>query len=405
MTENQRDLYEGIPSPIRPLTQYKELIPHIGEAFANALMEIIPIYHTSEFLEEMHSLCRRKEFSPVGMGRISYQDQYLLGYLGRVDQKSAYAAYCAGYSLRSPLMAYEFLLFDNRHANSFGVIHHQGISRYDDLWQSNTIDPSVRQELYENLCALARQDIWIAPAALAYCPENRDFKVLNFQEVRLGKLSTPEKLADYQAQYRTLLQIPSPTNPDHAHEGGHLMPRLYVFSGPCGSGKSTLSSAWAAHLVHACARNQAYVIHGDDFHRGFVETDRRVGPSCPGFLYWPDILRFNWDCILSVARRALDRGLDVIIDYVVEDELPLLVSLAREKQARLFYVVLTASEEELTQRLTQRGSSHLIERSLFLKDKLERAAEHAPYLYHVGGKTVEQELSGLDMSRYEVFLS
>ena len=86
-------------------------------------------------------------------------------------------------------------------------------------------------------------------------------------------------------------------------------------------------------------------------------------------------------------------------------EFPVCVCGKQPRGALVGKKPITASEEELTQRLTQRGSSHLIERSLFLKDKLERAAEHAPYLYHVGGKTVEQELSGLDMSRYEVFLS
>ena len=113
------------------------------------------------------------------------------------------------------------------------------------------------------------------------------------------------------------------------------MSKIYVFSGPCGCGKSTLARAYARHLVDEGQARQVYVIHGDDFHAGFVETRECVGSACPGFLYWPDILAFNGECILSVARQALKRGLDVIIDYVVEEERPLLETLAHEFRAEL----------------------------------------------------------------------
>lgn len=182
------------------------------------------------------------------------------------------------------------------------------------------------------------------------------------------------------------------------------MSNIYVFSGPCGCGKSTLADAYAHYLVESCGKLQVYVIHGDDFHRGFVETAQRVGPECPNFLYWADILRFNWECMLNVAQKALNRNLDVIIDYVVEDELSMLKELASNNHARLFYVVLTASHGELTQRLLQRGSSHLIERSHFLKAKLDDAPEHQKHLYNISGKTVEQEIADLDITKYEIVL-
>ena len=180
------------------------------------------------------------------------------------------------------------------------------------------------------------------------------------------------------------------------------MSAVYVFSGPCGCGKTTLSNAYARHLVDECGKLQAYVIHGDDFHAGFAETNAPVGSDCPQFLYWADILKFNWECILSVADKALTRNLDVVIDYVVEDELPLLEELARRHQARLFYVVLTASEEELIQRLTKRGSTDLIDRSLFLKSKLDGLA--GSHLYDISGMTVEEEISRLEIERFEIVL-
>lgn len=177
---------------------------------------------------------------------------------------------------------------------------------------------------------------------------------------------------------------------------------IYVFSGPCGCGKSTLTNRYARHLVQHTDRNQVYVIHGDDFHRGFAETDRRVGPACPGFQYWADILSFNWECIVDVAQKALNRGLDVLIDYVVEDELPLLTDLARRNNAQLFFVILTAAEDELRQRLTGRGDPELIDRSLFLKSKLESTPEFLPYLYDISGMSVEEEIRVLDPEKHAV---
>ena len=178
---------------------------------------------------------------------------------------------------------------------------------------------------------------------------------------------------------------------------------IYVFSGPCGCGKSTLTESYAQHLIKNGNNLQIYVIHGDDFHRGIKETDRRLGPDYPGFLYWDDILRFNWDCMLTVAQKALDRGLDVLIDYVVEDELPLLQALASKYGAKLYYTVLTASEDELRCRLISRGDPHLIERSLFLKKELESTA--GSYLFDISGMTVEDEIETLDIEAHEVPLA
>ena len=117
---------------------------------------------------------------------------------------------------------------------------------------------------------------------------------------------------------------------------------IYFFSGPCGCGKSTLANAYAKHLVNECGKKQVYVIHGDDFHTGFVEIENKrdffIEGQAANVLLWEDILKFNWDCILSVARNALDRGVDVIIDYVIEEELPLVQELSRCYEVKLYYI-------------------------------------------------------------------
>ncbi|MBQ4581365.1 MAG: ATP-binding protein [Clostridia bacterium] len=162
------------------------------------------------------------------------------------------------------------------------------------------------------------------------------------------------------------------------------MAGIYLISGPYGCGKSTLAAELARRLPR-----QAYLIQGDTFHAGFSEpADASI--SCTA---WEDILRFNWDCIVDVARNALTLGMNVVIDYVVEDELPRMQALAAEYGAELHYIVLTASEDTLRSRLSQRGDAWLAERSLFLKAKLEGMTENQGHILDITGMSVEKEIA------------
>lgn len=177
------------------------------------------------------------------------------------------------------------------------------------------------------------------------------------------------------------------------------MANIYFFSGPCGCGKSTLATAYAKHLANNCERKQVYLIHGDDFHAGFVESDNKdnffVDGQASDALLWQDILKFNWDCILTVARKVLEKNLDVVIDYVIEEELPLVQRLAEEYDAKLYYVVLTASQDTIRQRITNRGDVDMIERALFLKNKLDNLPENQGHMFDNTNKSIEQELNEL----------
>lgn len=186
------------------------------------------------------------------------------------------------------------------------------------------------------------------------------------------------------------------------------MGSIYFISGPCGCGKSTFTDAYAEYLVKVEKQIRVYVIHGDDFHHGFVgmyEEDAFCAEeqdSNP--LAWSQVLKFNWECMLDVAGKALARGLDVVLDYVVEDELPLLEKLAKDYDAKLYYLVLTASEEAITERLRTRGDDELIERAIFLKKKLDSLPENQGHLYDNTGKTVAEEVTEIskNMEKYLV---
>lgn len=181
------------------------------------------------------------------------------------------------------------------------------------------------------------------------------------------------------------------------------MRRIIFISGPCGSGKSTFADAFARHLVSREGRT-VYVIHGDDFHEGFVEPENKPAFFVEGLpsdrVKWEDILRFNWDCILSTADRALQQDLDVVIDYVIEDELPRVQALAEKRGASLYYIVLTAGEDELERRIRGRGDTDLIERAKFLKRKLDAMTENQGHLLDNTGLSLEDTIRRIDLDYY-----
>lgn len=183
------------------------------------------------------------------------------------------------------------------------------------------------------------------------------------------------------------------------------MSKITFISGPCGCGKTTFADAYARHAVQEEHRT-VYVIHGDDFHHGFVEPEDkpdffRDGQASDRVL-WEEILRFNWDCIIATADRALQQGLDVIIDYVMEDEMPRVRALAEKHRAALYYIVLTADEDEIEKRIRSRGDVDLIERAFFLKRKLEALPENRGHLYNNTGKTPEDAIREIDPEQYRI---
>lgn len=183
------------------------------------------------------------------------------------------------------------------------------------------------------------------------------------------------------------------------------MPRIIFISGACGCGKTTFADAYARHIVRQ-ERKPVYVIHGDDFHRGFVEPEEKddffVDGQAADRIQWERILRFNWDCLTATAQRALQDGLDVVIDYVIEDELPRIRALAAANDAALYYIVLTADAAEIEARIRRRGDTDMIGRALFLKDKLEAMPENRGHLIDNTGRDAEEIIRRLELDRYLV---
>ncbi|TDQ34590.1 AAA domain-containing protein [Aureibacillus halotolerans] len=154
---------------------------------------------------------------------------------------------------------------------------------------------------------------------------------------------------------------------------------VYLISGPLGVGKSTVSKT-LANTMHQCA-----LIEGDLLlHMYHGETE----PP------WEDRLRLAWLHIAAVTRNLVRDGLDVVIDFVVEDELPWFCDQLSDLDAALHYAVLHADPDIISGRLARRGDSEVFHRSLFLRSKLIASPDNQTFLLDAGSKQ-PAELAGL----------
>ena len=156
-----------------------------------------------------------------------------------------------------------------------------------------------------------------------------------------------------------------------------------IISGPCGVGKSTLSRELSK------TNTRTALIVGDNL-MDFLEA----GEPAP----WEERLSLTWKNILALTRNCVENGYDVVIDYVVEDELDWFRENLRDLHATVRYLVLTADEETLRQRLSQRGDEYLVERSLFLLRQLTSAAENQNHLVNTTGKTPAEIIQEINMA-------
>jgi broad-specificity NMP kinase len=164
---------------------------------------------------------------------------------------------------------------------------------------------------------------------------------------------------------------------------------VYIISGPCGVGKSTITKGIAHKL------EKAVLVEGDLLSAMFV------GETQPP---WEEKLSIVWQNLSSLTKNFLLNGYDVVIDYVVEDELEWFCRELHQTwmDVTLHYYVLRADPEVLVERITKRGDTDMIPRSLELLHQLENKEENAPHLYDTTNKepTVIIEEIANNITRY-----
>ena len=114
---------------------------------------------------------------------------------------------------------------------------------------------------------------------------------------------------------------------------------VYIISGPPGVGKSTVSKELAYSF------KKSAVIEGD-----MIYLMIKGGLMAP----WEDdgyYMDLFWDNIISLINNFIDRGITVVIEYVIfEEQLKKIATFLKEKQISLKYCVLLAEEETLKKR-------------------------------------------------------
>ncbi|MFD1676531.1 AAA family ATPase [Alicyclobacillus fodiniaquatilis] len=146
---------------------------------------------------------------------------------------------------------------------------------------------------------------------------------------------------------------------------------IYLISGPCGVGKSTVSKEVAQRIP------RSVLLIGDNLLHMYQ------GYDAP----WEERLSLAWTNILSVTRNFIRNGWNIVIDFVVEDELEWFIHELEDMSVSFHYIVLVADETTLLERINRRGSPELSERSLFLLNKLKKSDTNRSFLYDTSSKS------------------
>jgi len=160
---------------------------------------------------------------------------------------------------------------------------------------------------------------------------------------------------------------------------------VYIISGPVGVGKSTASRRLANHL------SKVVLIEGDHFLNMFRYTEA---------LSFKEKVSRSWEEIVSITLKLLADDFDVIIDFVVEDELLWLVDQFNQMECEIKYVVLHANEKVILDRIRRRGDIEMMNRSLELLHQLTKDVENEPFLMNTDNKTSEDIVTKLLSNRY-----
>ena len=86
----------------------------------------------------------------------------------------------------------------------------------------------------------------------------------------------------------------------------------------------------------------------------------------------------------------------------IEGELERVKKIADKYGAEFYYIVLTADEKAIEQRIRKRGETDMIERALFLKRKLEAMPENRGHIYDNTDKDLWESVKETDIERYRI---
>lgn len=131
------------------------------------------------------------------------------------------------------------------------------------------------------------------------------------------------------------------------------MNKLYLITGPAGVGKSTISKALAERL------NKSVLIEGDDLYHMVISS------YVPAWKLGNHLELF-WKNVISLIKNSLEKGYDVVFNYIINKDDYLILKKEFENYQVIFKVLIVDEEELLRRDKLRDKENRMNERCLVL---------------------------------------
>ena len=154
--------------------------------------------------------------------------------------------------------------------------------------------------------------------------------------------------------------------------------QVYIISGCSGSGKTTLAKGLVENI------SETALISGDIVRDFYADK----------YVEWGRKYDLTWQNILLLTENFLNNNISAVIEYLYayEDEIEKIYQISKKHNADMRYIVLTASEAAIKDRLISRGDPHLIEKALNMQMTATKNKFNKPYLFDGTDLTIETQI-------------
>ena len=191
----------------QPIVKPYEIKDTLGKEFDSVFNSAFCVYKTSDYIIQLAQLEReRNDVKQIKMGTVTFQDTYYIDLLGKYQLEAAHHAYAIGRAMKNPLMDYTFYVIDNPLGNRVGVVKMQNLSAYARHFDLDQVLQKVKDQLCDSVLDLAKFDVFVPLRGLMYSEQKMDFKLLEYDDVRVQAFSTYKQKDEYIASVQALLK-------------------------------------------------------------------------------------------------------------------------------------------------------------------------------------------------------